>query len=1098
MDPQTVLIGIAIFVISALLIYFIAAVTMREKTFEEVMAEQKKRQEEEREKVKNDKKVEKELLKKKYKKGKGDKSKEKSAQATEPELKDSPKTTQKEHKMVNLELEAQIIEPSDSLVLSSSNVPRNRGTARKKSILHNKDEVTPVTDKAAELPHKPIKPLDDLELKKLHDQTHKKEKGGQHQAEFKQEVKESVKEVKVQKVRATRVETMEVQQGSSTVEEKKASKSKSAPAVESSSSLGGSRLVDAVRTASLNDREVQSLIEILLNRQGVTGVTPESWNKKSQKGDPIALMKKQLEEKERALQEEQQLAMSANNRVKELRNELTVERTKLASIEKHYQEKLAVQSADMEALEARLRQVHEQNMIESAKMQARLQQLEKSGDAAMIQKLKQENRILQETIAKASTESVPMSEVNNLRQKLSILEKELSNNASRINVAENAKKSLEDKLKKIESSKNGAGDNMAKKFDEVKAELKKSEAKNASLSADLKKATGAAEAECAALKTKLQELEKHLSASDANKEMGAKLQETERKKQELESNVKNLEKQLADAARRQDDTAKGFQETERKKQEMESNIKNLEKQLAEAVRRQEETAKELQQLRQENLTLNQEVKVTKEKQQTVAAAPPAPNGDIHGDAKNVIAVTEHERILSEKVAELAKLQSELEVQRSTSSQLTELKTQLDAQKQKNNENVTKAVSEMEQMDREALKRLFPSVTVSDKLAHKEWLASFEKQAAQHIAQSASAGKSVSEKISHLQDENSHLQADLEVFKNNIAILHSEKDRVHQLEEENRKLSHQAESYAKEFTQHNADTEKLIHLEEENKRLRKSSSENASLSQDASRLQAENKELQSKLADKETNIKEAERKLHNLEQVVETEEKKWKEKLRQAEESGGQLSSDSGREQELEELTIQQQSQIEHYRRVLADTEGILRRLETEEKKSEEKQNSSQIELQQARAECQRLKTDLQAITGSTEMQGKVDNLETELRQSTEKLHLLTREKEQLTSKVIVLETQSKAVVQVDNEQVRKELLELQRLMEVERKKNKELSSTLVRLNGIIKTGQDALSQEQKLVKQLQEQLTEKTKGTGATASQEIEQGTSGNDLGTSV
>ncbi|KAK7103678.1 hypothetical protein V1264_018535 [Littorina saxatilis] len=1099
MDPQTVLIGIAIFVISALLIYFIAAVTMREKTFEEVMAEQKKRQEEEREKVKNDKKVEKELLKKKYKKGKGDKSKEKSAQATEPELKDSPKTTQKEHKMVNLELEAQIIEPSDSLVLSSSNVPRNRGTARKKSILHNKDEVTPVTDKAAELPHKPIKPLDDLELKKLHDQTHKKEKGGQHQAEFKQEVKESVKEVKVQKVRATRVETMEVQQGSSTVEEKKASKSKSAPAVESSSSLGGSRLVDAVRTASLNDREVQSLIEILLNRQGVTGVTPESWNKKSQKGDPIALMKKQLEEKERALQEEQQLAMSANNRVKELRNELTVERTKLASIEKHYQEKLAVQSADMEALEARLRQVHEQNMIESAKMQARLQQLEKSGDAAMIQKLKQENRILQETIAKASTESVPMSEVNNLRQKLSILEKELSNNASRINVAENAKKSLEDKLKKIESSKNGAGDNMAKKFDEVKAELKKSEAKNASLSADLKKATGAAEAECAALKTKLQELEKHLSASDANKEMGAKLQETERKKQELESNVKNLEKQLADAARRQDDTAKGFQETERKKQEMESNIKNLEKQLAEAVRRQEETAKELQQLRQENLTLNQEVKVTKEKQQTVAAAPPAPNGDIHGDAKNVIAVTEHERILSEKVAELAKLQSELEVQRSTSSQLTELKTQLDAQKQKNNElreknwkamealekaeksaaekvdkslkssreNVTKAVSEMEQMDREALKRLFPSVTVSDKLAHKEWLASFEKQAAQHIAQSASAG-------------------------------HSEKDRVHQLEEENRKLSHQAESYAKEFTQHNADTEKLIHLEEENKRLRKSSSENASLSQDASRLQAENKELQSKLADKETNIKEAERKLHNLEQVVETEEKKWKEKLRQAEESGGQLSSDSGREQELEELTIQQQSQIEHYRRVLADTEGILRRLETEEKKSEEKQNSSQIELQQARAECQRLKTDLQAITGSTEMQGKVDNLETELRQSTEKLHLLTREKEQLTSKVIVLETQSKAVVQVDNEQVRKELLELQRLMEVERKKNKELSSTLVRLNGIIKTGQDALSQEQKLVKQLQEQLTEKTKGTGATASQEIEQGTSGNDLGTSV
>lgn len=56
-----------------------------------------------------------------------------------------------------------------------------------------------------------------------------------------------------------------------------------------------------------------------------------------------------------------------------------------------------------------------------------------------------------------------------------------------------------------------------------------------------------------------------------------------------------------------------------------------------------------------------------------------------------------------------------------------------------------------------------------------------------------------------------------------------------------------------------------------------------------------------------------------------------------------------------------------------------------------------------------------------------------------------------------------------------QLEELLRQLEAERKKNKDLSSTLVRLNGIIKTGQDALTQEQTLVKQLQEQLDEKTK-----------------------
>lgn len=66
---------------------------------------------------------------------------------------------------------------------------------------------------------------------------------------------------------------------------------------------------------------------------------------------------------------------------------------------------------------------------------------------------------------------------------------------------------------------------------------------------------------------------------------------------------------------------------------------------------------------------------------------------------------------------------------------------------------------------------------------------------------------------------------------------------------------------------------------------------------------------------------------------------------------------------------------------------------------------------------------------------------------------------------------SKEFVLVHSQQVE----EIQQQLEGERKKNKDLSSTLVRLNGIIKTGQDALMQEQKLVKQLQEQLTEKTK-----------------------
>ena len=52
--------------------------------------------------------------------------------------------------------------------------------------------------------------------------------------------------------------------------------------------------------------------------------------------------------------------------------------------------------------------------------------------------------------------------------------------------------------------------------------------------------------------------------------------------------------------------------------------------------------------------------------------------------------------------------------------------------------------------------------------------------------------------------------------------------------------------------------------------------------------------------------------------------------------------------------------------------------------------------------------------------------------------------------------------------------DLRAQIDSERKKNKDLCLNVVKLNGIIKTGQDALSQEQELVKKLQEQLDTKS------------------------
>jgi len=69
----------------------------------------------------------------------------------------------------------------------------------------------------------------------------------------------------------------------------------------------------------------------------------------------------------------------------------------------------------------------------------------------------------------------------------------------------------------------------------------------------------------------------------------------------------------------------------------------------------------------------------------------------------------------------------------------------------------------------------------------------------------------------------------------------------------------------------------------------------------------------------------------------------------------------------------------------------------------------------------------------------------------------------------------------------KEVGELKSQIESERKKNKDLCLNVVKLNGIIKTGQDALSQEQELVKKLQEQLDNKSMKSGVSEMDELEQ-----------
>ena len=179
-------IGAVVFVISAVLIYLISAFTMKEKTFEEVMAEQRRQEEAEKEKLKLEKKHEKEGRKKFKKKEKG---KEKSPQVSpKPERSGSGSGSEhegKDRKMVEYELEPEIIEPLEVKPVKAAKKKEKPA----KSILHNKDEKTPVVPDTLvqQIIHTVQTPKDDLELKHAHekDQKVKKDKSGKHESETK-------------------------------------------------------------------------------------------------------------------------------------------------------------------------------------------------------------------------------------------------------------------------------------------------------------------------------------------------------------------------------------------------------------------------------------------------------------------------------------------------------------------------------------------------------------------------------------------------------------------------------------------------------------------------------------------------------------------------------------------------------------------------------------------------------------------------------------------------------------------------------------------------------------------------------------------------
>ncbi|XP_063429062.1 ribosome-binding protein 1-like isoform X6 [Mytilus trossulus] len=988
MDPQVILIGIVAFVVSAVLIYLISAFGFKEKSYEEAIAEQKKRLEAEQDKVRKEKKAEKE--KKKGKKGK-EKPKEKNVQqVNDPEH---------ERKMVNLEIEPEIIEPQASSDQESK--PKSKTKKSPKPILLNKDEKSKVAPQMQETIHFKAVPKDEVEL--LHE----------HEKERKTSLSKPKKEEKV------KIDTKEAKKAQPVVEDmvivqtQKLQAAALTPERKAKKALENDvrQLVSSIQSASLNDGEIQKLIEILLNRQSGTeqSTTIESWNKKGQKGDPIALLKRQLEEKEKGLQEEQQLAMSSNNKYKELKQEVQKDKARFASIEKQYQEKVAGKEQEFQALQLRMQTAINENMADRNKTQARIQQLERQcGDQSRYTQLVEENKKLKEQYERVKAEAVPQAEFINLRQKVSIMENELSNNCSKLNVSENAKRALETKLSKYEEEKKkligvqGDSDGVwTKRVEEVNQQLRKSEAEKNNLSKNLK----AAEKECSDVKSQLQDLNKALSGNDnVSKELEVKLKGAEQDKSLLETSLKAVEKKLAE----------------------------IEKEKDTAQKEKSEFQTELKKIQEEKKRLDDEVKMTKEKlvkSEESAKTASAPNGDIHnGTSGNKITMVDHEKIVSEKTVEVKKLSTEVETKK---KEITKIQDQLTSQK-----------NEVNNMQ-EQLKSL--------KNENSNLKSQFDNQTKELSSVKADIGK-----------KQSAVSSETEQLKKLQAEIDAQKKKNNDLREKNWKAMDALDKTEKSCSDK---VQKAV----------KETKEELSMVTNAQRTD------QALLQRLFPDVKVSEKLVHK--DWMSTFEKEVQIYLATVKSQKGSAKSDDS--SKLIEDNKRLESQVDEFKTVLQTTENKLQQLENsvegEERKWQQKLQELQLDLEQSRQDNSTLKVELEKSKGSAEMTEKVTGLEDRLKDSEDRCLQLQNKAKEAEVRISSLEEELH-----EKNNITQNLDDLLKKIEELKKSNKDLASTNVRLNGIIKTGQDSLSKETELVNELRKQIEARNKSSGATPSQENE------------
>ncbi|XP_009639922.1 ribosome-binding protein 1 isoform X1 [Egretta garzetta] len=515
------------------------------------------------------------------------------------------------------------------------------------------------------------------------------------------------------------------------VKKKAASKKKSEPAPADSDGplyLPYKTLVSTVSSMVFSEGEAQQLIEILTEK---AGIVQDTWHTATQKGDPVAVLKRQLEEKEKQLTAEQEDAAAAKNKLRELSKELAAERAKAAAGEGKLKEQLLAREREIAAVQARMQASYQDHVSETQQLQGKIRTLQEqleNGPNTQLARLQQENSILRDALNQATSqmESKQNAELAKLRQECNKLMKELSEKSEVLQQEEQQKKSWEIKavasekqIEQLQASQREVEATLQKRLDEVSEELRKTQTSYRSLVADAEKAKGQQQS-IAELQAKLLSSEAEVKSKLLELDnVKGKLQDASSENTKLLERIKSIEVLLEAGQMREAEKDRDLQAAN------EAEMKQLRSRL-------QEQTDQLSSLEREATELREAVEQQKTK-----------NNDLREkNWKAMEALTTMEKACEEKLVAATKAKEEL------AQQLDALQTHT----------------------KQTLLSALPGVAVSSQQDYDTWLQEFKEKTVEALKQQTVTTEPPDSalKLREAEEVQSSLQAECEQYRSTLA------------------------------------------------------------------------------------------------------------------------------------------------------------------------------------------------------------------------------------------------------------------------------------------------------------------------------------------